>query len=114
MGCKENSYPNRVKKTIKKILTKIGMRYQHTNTRLKELQVLNLEDELKLLRNKIHLDWISSTFYAHLFCTKAFFSSYVLAKKQTLLYKKLVRKMLMKLTPRDGRRTNYHLDFATL
>ncbi len=101
MGCKENSYPYRVEKKIKKILTKIGMRYQHTNTRLKELQVLNLEDELKLLRNKFYLELISS-------------SSYVLAKNQTLLYKKLVRKMLMKLTPRDGRRTNYHLDYATL
>ncbi len=50
---------------------------------------------------------ISSTFYAHIFCTKfwrqktkVLFSSYVFGVKNALLYEKCARKMMMKLTPR--------------
>jgi hypothetical protein len=39
------------------VWTKIGPRNQHTNNRLKELQILNLEEELKLAELKIIYRW---------------------------------------------------------
>ncbi len=46
-----------LKKTLKKVWTKIGPRNQHTNNRLKDLQILKLEDELKLSELKIIYRW---------------------------------------------------------
>jgi len=56
-GAKRTSALAELKKTIKKIWTKIGTRFQHTNTRLRELQILKLEDELKISELKIIWRW---------------------------------------------------------
>jgi hypothetical protein len=51
LGSKKTNSLTELRKTVKKIWTKIGPRYQHTNDRLKELKILKLEDELKNSRN---------------------------------------------------------------
>ena len=57
-GAKKTANLTELKKVVKKIWTKIGPRHQHTNTRLKELQILKLEDELKLLEIKMIWRWV--------------------------------------------------------
>ena len=41
----------------KKTWSKIGPRFQHTNERLKELKILKIEDELKILESKLIWRW---------------------------------------------------------
>jgi len=56
-GAKKSSHMTDLKKTLKKVWTKIGQRNQHTNERLKDLQILKMEDELKLAETKILYRW---------------------------------------------------------
>jgi hypothetical protein len=52
-GAKKSGALTDLKKTIKRVWSKIGVRRQHTNTRLIEHKILKLEDELKLSEIKI-------------------------------------------------------------
>jgi len=54
-GAKRTSELTSLKKQLKKTWTKIGQRYQHTNERLIEHNILRFEDELKI--NEIKLIW---------------------------------------------------------
>jgi len=56
-GAKKTSELTELKKTIKRIWSKIGVRRQHTNNRLIEHKILKLEDELKLAELKIIWRW---------------------------------------------------------
>jgi len=56
-GAKKSGALTELKKTIKRIWSKIGIRRQHTNTRLIEHKILKLEDELKLSEIKILWRW---------------------------------------------------------
>jgi len=49
-----------LKKQIKKVWTKIGRRREHTNTRLKENNILKLEDELRITEVKIVWKWLKA------------------------------------------------------
>ncbi len=57
-GARKTAELTDLKKTIKRIWSKIGIRRQHTNTRLVEHKMLKLEDELKLSEIKIIWRWI--------------------------------------------------------
>ncbi len=59
-GAKKTSKLNELKKALKKIWTKIGPRHQRTNSRLKDLQILKLEDELKIMEIKYIWRWVKS------------------------------------------------------
>ncbi len=52
-GAKKSQTLTELKKLVKKSWTKIGMRKQHTNERLKEHRILKLEDELRISEAKI-------------------------------------------------------------
>jgi len=56
-GAKKSSNMTDLKKAVKKVWTKIGMRNQHTHERLKELMILKMEDELKIAEMKIIYRW---------------------------------------------------------
>jgi len=56
-GAKKTAELASLKKQLKKIWTKIGRRLQHTNDRLIELNILKLEDELKLKEVKLIWRW---------------------------------------------------------
>jgi len=49
-----------LKKATKRIWSKIGLRRQHTNTRLIEHKILKIEDELKLAELKIIWRWMKN------------------------------------------------------
>ena len=59
-GAKKSGALTDLKKTLKRIWSKIGIRRQHTNTRLIEHKILKLEDELKLSEIKIIWRWNKS------------------------------------------------------
>ncbi len=46
-----------LKKALKKVWSKIGPRNQHTNKRLKDLQILKVDEEIKLAEIKIIYRW---------------------------------------------------------
>ena len=56
-GAKQTLEKTELKKQLKKIWSKIGLRKQHTNERLKEHRILKLEDEIKLAEMKIIWRW---------------------------------------------------------
>jgi len=56
-GAKKSNHKNELIKILKRIWTKIGQRYIHTNERLKEHGILKLEDELKLKEIKLIWKW---------------------------------------------------------
>ncbi len=56
-GAKKTNSLTDLKKLIKKSLTKIGKRKQHTNDRLKKHGILKIEDELKIAESKIIWRW---------------------------------------------------------
>ena len=60
MGAKKSGALTDLKKTIKRIWSKIGIRRQHTNTRLIEHKILKLEDELKISEIKMIWRWIKN------------------------------------------------------
>jgi hypothetical protein len=56
-GARKTAELTELKKAVKRIWRKIGMRNQHTNARLAEHRILKLEDELKLSELKIIWRW---------------------------------------------------------
>jgi len=56
-GAKKTQSITDLKKILKKSWTKIGIRKQHTNERLREHKILKLEDELRLSEVKIIWRW---------------------------------------------------------
>ena len=59
-GAKKTRELNELKKLIKKSWSKIGTRIQHTNDRLREHNILKLEDELKLGEIKLIWRWLKN------------------------------------------------------
>ncbi len=59
-GAKKTRELNELKKLIKKSWSKIGNRIQHTNDRLREHNILKLEDELKLGEIKLIWRWLKN------------------------------------------------------
>ncbi len=57
VGSKKIFSNDQPEKNSKKVWTIIGQRNQHTNNRLKELQILKLEEELKLAEIKVIFRW---------------------------------------------------------
>ena len=62
-GAKKTSHLGELKKLMKKAWSKIGPRLQHTNERLKELKILKLGDELKILESKIIWRWEKTNYH---------------------------------------------------
>lgn len=56
-GAKKTAQLSELKKLVKKIWTKIGPRFQHTNERLKTLNFLKIEDELFVAEIKLIWRW---------------------------------------------------------
>ena len=56
-GAKRTESLNELKKLVKKSWSKIGLRRQHTNDRLREQNILKLEDELRISEAKIIWRW---------------------------------------------------------
>jgi len=59
-GSKKSRDLNELKKLLKKSWSKIGRRVQHTNSRLREHNILKLEDEIKIKEIKIIWRWIKN------------------------------------------------------
>ena len=59
-GAKKTAELTDLKKAVKRVWSKIGIRRQHTHTRLIEHKILKLEDELKLAELKIIWRWLKN------------------------------------------------------
>jgi len=59
-GAKKTNSLTELKKLVKKSVTKIGKRKQHTNERLTKHRILKIEDELKIAESKIIWRWEKS------------------------------------------------------
>ncbi len=57
-GAKKTAELTELKKATKRVWSKIGMRSQHTNSRLIEHKISKIEDELKLSEIKVTWRWL--------------------------------------------------------
>jgi len=57
-GAKKTAELTELKKATKRVWSKIGMRRQHTNSRLIEHKILKIEDDLKLSELKVTWRWL--------------------------------------------------------